>query len=144
MMDRKKFVKTLGICVVGIPLASQVLQSCSSIYYADTLEKGGKIIVEKSEFINDKNKERKYVLVTPQGTDFPISLYKIEEDNYVASLLKCTHRGCELNVGGNIYSCPCHGSEFTTTGEVLEGPAEEQLKTFKTTTDDQNIYIYLN
>lgn len=144
MMDRKKFVKTLGICVVGIPLASQVLQSCSSIYYADTLEKGGKITVAKSEFINDKNKERKYVLITPQDTDFPISLYKIEEDNYVASLLKCTHRGCELNVGGNIYSCPCHGSEFTTTGEVLEGPAEEQLKTFKTTTDDQNIYIHLN
>lgn len=144
MMDRKKFVKTLGICVVGIPLASQVLQSCSSIYYADTLEKGGEITVAKSEFINDKNKERKYVLITPQDTDFPISLYKIEEDNYVASLLKCTHRGCELNVGGNIYSCPCHGSEFKKTGEVLEGPAEEQLKTFKITIDDQNIYIHLN
>lgn len=144
MMDRKKFVKTLGICVVGVPLMSQVLQSCSSIYYAEISEKKGKLTIAKSEFIDQKDKERKFVLVTPQGTDFPISLYKIEEDSYVASLLKCTHRGCELNVGGNIYSCPCHGSEFTTTGEVLEGPAEEQLKTFKTTTDDQNIYIHLN
>ncbi|MGO1728091.1 MAG: ubiquinol-cytochrome c reductase iron-sulfur subunit [Flavobacteriaceae bacterium] len=143
-MDRKKFVRTLGICVVGIPLASQVLQSCTSIYYANTSEEAGKITVAKSEFLNEKEKRRQFVLVTPRGTDFPISLYKMGEDDYVASLLKCTHRGCELNVGGNIYSCPCHGSEFTTTGEVLEGPAEQQLKTFKTTTDDQNIYIYFS
>lgn len=143
-MDRKKFVRTLGFCVVGIPLVSQVLQSCTSIYYANTSEEAGKITVLKSEFIDEKDKQRQFVLVTPKGTDFPISLYKIGADDYVASLLKCIHRGCELNVGGNIYSCPCHGSEFTTTGEVLEGPAEQQLKTFKTTTDDQNIYIYFS
>lgn len=99
-MDRKKFVRTLGFCVVGIPLVSQVLQSCTSIYYANTSEEAGKITVLKSEFIDEKDKQRQFVLVTPKGTDFPISLYKIGADDYVASLLKCIHRGCELNVGG--------------------------------------------
>jgi len=76
-------------------------------------------------------------------TGFGSILYRIKE-NYYASLLKCTHRGCELNVGGGIYSCPCHGSEFTVKGKVLEGPAEENLKTYKTKTDHEKIYIYLS
>jgi cytochrome b6-f complex iron-sulfur subunit len=71
-------------------------------------------------------------------------LYKTDKINYTASLLKCTHNGCELNVGGGIYTCPCHGSEFTSTGKVLQGPANEDLKIFKTETDHENIYIYLS
>ena len=61
----------------------------------------------------------------------------------MATFLKCTHRGCELNVGGGVYSCPCHGSEFTIEGEVLEGPATKKLQTFKTSFDNENIYIHL-
>ena len=79
-----------------------------------------------------------------EESQFPICLYKTKEDHYNASLLKCTHRGCELNVGGGIYSCPCHGSEFSIKGAVLEGPAEKDLKTFKIDTDNENIYIYLS
>ncbi len=58
--------------------------------------------------------------------------------------MKCTHRGCELNVGGGIYSCPCHGSEFDNKGNLLEGPADQDLKTFKTSINNENIYIDLS
>src|SRR5690606_22928228 len=87
---------------------------------------------------------RDFVLVKSPSHGFPICLYKTGEDQYTASLMKCTHRGCELNVGGGIYSCPCHGSEFNTNGTVLEGPADQDLKTFKTTSDNENIYIELS
>ena len=80
-------------------------------------------------------------MIKTEDSEFPICIYKIKEDTYVASLLKCTHRSCELNVGGGIYSCPCHGSEFSVQGDVLEGPAEDKLKTFKTETDNENIYL---
>lgn len=123
-----------------------MLQSCGAIYYASLSKEPGKLVVAKSEFINEKNNKkttRDFVLLNMNELGFPICLYKVKNE-YIASLLKCTHRGCELNVGGGIYSCPCHGSEFSTTGQVLEGPADQNLKVYKTETDEKNIYIYLS
>lgn len=145
-MERRKFIKTCCYSAVGVPILASLLQSCESAYYASSTFANGKIVLAKSEFIKiKKNKEttRSFVIVTSNKTSFPICIYQIQPNNYVASLLKCTHNGCELNVGGGIYSCPCHGSEFSTSGQVLEGPADRNLQTFKTESDNENIYIYV-
>jgi nitrite reductase/ring-hydroxylating ferredoxin subunit len=47
----------------------------------------------------------------------------------------CTHRGCNLSMGGEIdgteITCECHGSVFDiATGAVVEGPAEKPVATF--------------
>lgn len=143
-MDRKKFIKTCGIAFVGLPFASTLLTSCESIYYATNSIQNNSIVVPLSEFeILKKNSitYRNFVMVKTSNQDFPICLYKTGKNEYTASLMKCTHRGCELNVGGGIYSCPCHGSEFDTKGGLLEGPADQDLKTFKTLIKNENIYI---
>lgn len=104
-------------------------------------------MVPLSEFVKIKKEvatQRKFVLVKVESLDFPICVYKVDDENYISSLLKCTHRGCELNVGGGIYSCPCHGSEFSTNGAVLEGPAEENLKTFETKLENEHITITIS
>lgn len=146
-MDRKEFIKTCGyVCLGGTALAA-LLQSCSSTnYFAESSLEENWILVKKDEFLKtekEKITERKFVLVKNEKFGYPIGVYKIKKDEFSALLLQCTHKGCELQPQGNFLICPCHGSEFTNKGIVQNPPAEQNLKIFKTSTDDENVYIYL-
>lgn len=44
----------------------------------------------------------------------------------------CTHSQCDRNwsLNNNEFVCSCHGSRFTTSGAVVQGPANRPLATF--------------
>jgi len=55
----------------------------------------------------------------------------IKENDTTKKISKvCTHMGCLLNLDrqNKKLICPCHNSEFGLTGNVLVGPARENLE----------------
>lgn len=65
------------------------------------------------------------------------------DNKYKVLSLKCTHLGCTLNIAGDMFRCPCHGSEFKVTGEVIKGPANKNLELLDFDIIDNIIHIYL-
>jgi 3-phenylpropionate/trans-cinnamate dioxygenase ferredoxin component len=59
----------------------------------------------------------------------------------------CTHENASLSTGslrGELVKCPLHGSRFNVrTGEVLEEPAEEDLRTYPVHIEGNDILIAL-
>jgi cytochrome b6-f complex iron-sulfur subunit len=55
------------------------------------------------------------------------------QDTFVAVTAICTHQGCTVTgVETSNYICPCHGSRFSFTGSVVQGPASAPLRQFAT------------
>ena len=46
----------------------------------------------------------------------------------------CTHEGCTITgADGSIFVCPCHGSRYNRSGQVVQGPARAALRQYTTT-----------
>lgn len=62
-------------------------------------------------------------------------------DEYYALNLTCTHLGCLVNVTPTGLVCPCHGSTFNLSGEVLTGPASRRLDRFEVRMEGDHVVI---
>lgn len=62
----------------------------------------------------------------------PIAVSRTSEGKLCAVRGLCTHMGCTVkwNHGEESWDCPCHGSRFTPTGEILHGPALKPLESY--------------
>jgi cytochrome b6-f complex iron-sulfur subunit len=57
-----------------------------------------------------------------------------QEGALQAISLICTHLGCtieENKENGGGFTCPCHGSVFDENGKVVNGPAQEPLRSLR-------------
>jgi Rieske Fe-S protein len=55
------------------------------------------------------------------------------QDSFTALTSLCTHEGCTVSGFENQqYVCPCHGSRYSTAGNVVQGPAPAALTRFNT------------
>jgi cytochrome b6-f complex iron-sulfur subunit len=146
-MNRRDFIRRSCITCAGMTGMAVLLEACTTGKYVnDFTQTGTKITVKKTVFTvvkKEKTIEQKFVLLKPESLQFPIALYKISATEYKAVLLQCTHQGCEVSPYETTIVCPCHGAEFNTKGEVKQGPAETNLKTFPLTHDDETIYIQI-
>jgi len=145
-MDRKDFIKTCGFACMSGTAFSTLLQSCVSTKIIGGNISGDDLIVPLSDFETKAENEKhykKYVVVQNDILQYPICVYRIKEREYTALWMQCTHQGAELQVFGDKLQCPAHGSEFTNTGAVQDGPAENKLRTFPITIEANQLKISL-
>lgn len=76
----------------------------------------------------------------PQGQFF---LVREKGGGFLALSKRCTHLGCSLawSEEQQQFVCPCHGSSFDQTGEVLNPPAVRGPDTFPIRVEDGSLRI---
>jgi Rieske Fe-S protein len=146
-MKRKEFIHTCSkSCLLIMGGGFTLLQSCMGAHYVAAQLSGSDMVLPLTSFETVQNGTityRKYVIAHNDKLQYPICVYRLSSTEYQALLMKCTHQGTELQVFGDRLQCPAHGSEFSTSGAVKNGPAETALRTFPIMMDLENLKINL-
>ena len=142
-MERKDFIQKLAIGGSILLTAPVLLNSCSDgtddvMDDADDDTDDDGITVDLT---NDDFSE----LGTVGGYAYTGNIIVIRsgDNSYLAFSKICTHQGCDVtyNHSEGELPCPCHGSVFSTSGAVLEGPASSGLKQYSVTKEGDILTI---
>jgi Rieske Fe-S protein len=82
-----------------------------------------------------------FLKVRPEGWETPVYVLRDDAGGYAALSPICTHLGCTVEVEGRTLVCPCHGSTYARSGEVVRGPAERALRRFPLSVADDGALL---
>lgn len=73
-----------------------------------------------------------------------IIIARLSTTEFVALSRVCTHQGGNVNFrsGEKDFLCPNHGARFSTTGSVLQGPAQTALKKYNTELTGSTLRVF--
>jgi cytochrome b6-f complex iron-sulfur subunit len=82
-------------------------------------------------------------------TEHRLIVFRDKQGYFYALSAVCTHLGCivEWKEAGipehpeGVIACPCHGSVFSKTGDVIRGPAPRSLDRFKLYLEDDRVIV---
>jgi cytochrome b6-f complex iron-sulfur subunit len=128
-MNRRDLIQRVLVGGAVLVLAPSILDSCKKDPSTDPTGTGtgNKVNLDLSLPANSALNNTGGSVVS-QG----IIVINTGGGNYVALSSTCTHQGCTVayNSGAGNIQCPCHGSVYTTTGSVVQGPAPSSLKSY--------------
>ena len=70
-------------------------------------------------------------------------LARLEDGGFLALSRKCTHLGCTVPwvEKEKKFACPCHGSAFDITGEVINSPAPRPLDIYPVSIENNIVKV---
>jgi cytochrome b6-f complex iron-sulfur subunit len=127
-----------GLLCGALPV---MLSACgaSRARYLTPLQQGDRLVVPRIEL--DRTGA---LLVEEPGSELPIYVHRATSGEVIAVSTRCGHRGCQVEPAATALVCPCHGSEYTFEGAILQGPTERALQRYRVSSDATNVYITLN
>ena len=133
-LSRRDFLKksAVGVVVGAVALSSLDLGKLAAASKNASFKRSGDDIVIKLS--DPKNADLAKVGGSVLLDDDNI-LIRTSQSQFLAVNLICKHKGCTVELQGDKFVCPCHGSEYTLEGKVTTGPAKTNLKTWDTTYD---------
>src|SRR4051812_48156616 len=131
-MKREEFIKKSCKACLAISAGWMLteLAACAHTPIYKTEVKDHKIAVPLTMFTDTDAQ-----IISVKGLDYDLSVRKEKDGSYTALLMRCTHADNQLNSTGNGFVCTLHGSTFDKEGAVTQGPAEQHLKKYATTTN---------
>jgi cytochrome b6-f complex iron-sulfur subunit len=127
-MNRRDLIRKIALGGTVFVFVPSIVQSCTKDTGVTTSVTN--IILDLSLSVNSAlnisggSKTTQNVIIVNTGNDSFIAVSSI-----------CPHQGCTVNYdspSGEI-KCPCHNSVFTTSGDVVSGPAPSALQSFTVT-----------
>jgi cytochrome b6-f complex iron-sulfur subunit len=133
--SRRSVLRGLGVAAVGALITGAGCQQPgSSLSTANSSSCGTGHCIDLG---NSANKELTTVggaMLIDSSTD-TIMVVRISDTQAVALSAICTHAGCSMDyeAAQHLLNCACHGSQFSTDGKVLRGPANRSLRLYTAT-----------
>lgn len=138
--NREKYHWATQDCMTldGIAYIGEYSKSISNVYVATGFNKWGMTTsMVASEILSDliSGKKNDYSdLFSPQRSMLTLQL-PLNIGESVLGLIspttkRCPHLGCALkwNSVEHTWDCPCHGSRFSESGELIDNPATDDLR----------------
>jgi cytochrome b6-f complex iron-sulfur subunit len=140
-ISRRDFIKrsALGVVAGGAALSGLNLKVLAAQSAKAVLKRSGEVVTIKLSENPDIAAVGGHINITDD-----IMLIRMDESKFLAISTICRHKGCTVELEGDKFVCPCHGSEYTITGKVTQGPAKANLITYETAFDSEKGTITIN
>lgn len=140
-MRRRDFVQRLPVIGSGLLLgaSSLSLSGCGGVSYVVPATSPGRLVIDAGDLGLDGA-----AFLQAQGMSRPVYVHRTDSGQIVALLASCTHNGCQPAPHADRLVCPCHGSEFSLEGDVLQGPADRPLTRYEVTEADGHVTVWLD
>lgn len=130
--SRRELLHGLGVAAVGaLAVAAGCAQPGSSLSTAVTTSCSGGTCIDLSDATNQELAAPGGAMLIDTASD-TVMVIRVSATEVAAVSAICTHAGCSMNYSASqsLIDCPCHGSQFSTSGQVLRGPATRAVKAY--------------